>query len=60
MLGEHRMTLELDGRTLVWEAELTFRSDLDNFYYTYARRLFENGALVRQKIWNDTIPRDHQ
>ncbi|HXV63206.1 MAG TPA: CocE/NonD family hydrolase, partial [Vicinamibacteria bacterium] len=60
MLGEHRMTLELDGRTLVWEAELTFRSDLDNFYYTYTRRLFENGALMRQKVWNDTIPRDHQ
>jgi hypothetical protein len=58
--GSHRMVVELEGRTLVWEAELTFRSDLDNFYYTYTRRLFENDALVRQKIWNDTIPRDYQ
>ena len=60
LLGEHRMTLELDGRTLVWEAELSFTSDLENFYYDYTRRLLENGELVREKNWKDTIPRDHQ
>ena len=54
------MTLELDGRTLVWEAELSFTSDLENFYYDYTRRLLENGELVREKNWQDTIPRDHQ
>jgi hypothetical protein len=58
--GSHRMAVELEGRTLVWEAELTFGSDLDNFYYTYTRRLLENGAIVREKTWNDTIPRDYQ
>ena len=58
--GSHRMVVELEGRTLVWEAELTFRSDLDNFYYTYTRRLLENGAIVREKTWNDTILRDYQ
>ena len=25
-----------------------------------ARRLFENGRLVREKTWNDTIKRDFQ
>jgi hypothetical protein len=60
VVGSHRMVVELPGRTLVWEAELLFRSDLENFYYTYTRRLLSNGALVREKIWNDTIPRDYQ
>jgi hypothetical protein len=60
MRGSHRMVVELDGRTLVWEGELLFRSDLENFYYTYTRRLLENGALVREKTWTDTIPREFQ
>jgi uncharacterized protein len=60
MTGTHKMTVELKGRTLVWEADLSFRSDLENFYYSYTRRLLENGKLVREKQWTDTIPRDFQ
>jgi putative CocE/NonD family hydrolase len=61
MTGEHRTIVELDtGRVLVWEAELTFRSDRENFHYAYVRRLFENGVLLREKHWSDTIPRDFQ
>jgi len=50
----------LEQRTLIWEAELLSCSDLQNFYYTYTRRLLENGRLVREKAWQDTIPRDYQ
>jgi putative CocE/NonD family hydrolase len=60
MLGNHKITVELKDRTLTWEADLSFRSDQKNFYYQYTRRLFQNGELVREKSWNDTIPRDHQ
>ena len=61
LVGEHRMTVELDtGRTLVWEAELDFSSDLESFFYRYTRRLFENGELLRERTWKDVIPRDHQ
>jgi len=60
MEGEHRMEVELEHRTLIWEAELLFRSDLQSFYYTYTRRLLENGRLIREKAWQDTIPRDYQ
>jgi uncharacterized protein len=61
MRGDHRTVVELEGgRTLAWEAELLFRSDRESFYYTYTRRLIENGGLVRQKTWTDTIPRDFQ
>jgi hypothetical protein len=58
--GEHTLTLELAGRTLTWEGRLSFRSDLENFHYAYTRRLLKDGALVREKTWNDTIPRDFQ
>ena len=58
--GTHRMEVELPGRKLVWDAELTFRSDRDNFFYSYRRRLTENGKPVREKTWNQTIPRDYQ
>jgi len=58
--GKHRLEVELDGRLLIWESELLFRSDLENFYYTYTRRLLENGTPLREKTWQDTIPRDYQ
>jgi hypothetical protein len=60
MNGTHRMEVDLPGRKLVWEAELDFRSDRDYFHYSYFRRLTENGKPVREKTWQETIPRDHQ
>lgn len=58
--GTHRMEVTLSKRVLLWEAELSFKSDRDNFYYRYSRRLTENGELVREKQWAETIPRDYQ
>jgi putative CocE/NonD family hydrolase len=58
--GTHRMEVTLKDRVLVWEANLSFTSDRENFYYRYTRRLEENGELVREKTWTDTIPRDFQ
>ena len=60
MVGSHRMEAHLENRILVWEAELDFSSDADNFYYRYVRRLSENGELVREKKWQKTFPRDFQ
>jgi len=60
MQGSHRLEVELPGRTLLWEAELSFSSDVDSFHYSYRRRLSENGKLLREKTWTDTIPRDFQ
>lgn len=58
--GTHRIEVKLPQRTLMWDAELTFRSDREHFFYTYRRRLTENGTLVRERIWQETIPRDFQ
>ena len=60
MTGTHRMEAQLDGRTLLWEGELSFSSDRENFYYEYSRKISENGELVREKSWQETIPRDFQ
>jgi putative CocE/NonD family hydrolase len=58
--GTHRMEVTLEDRVLLWEAELTFTSDLENFYYRYTRRLTQDGQVVREKTWTDTMPRDFQ
>jgi putative CocE/NonD family hydrolase len=58
--GSHRMEVTLRDRVLLWEAELSFHSDRESFYYHYTRRLSENGVLIREKTWTDTIPRDFQ
>jgi uncharacterized protein len=58
--GTHRLEVDLPGRKLVWDAELVFQSDRENFHYSYRRRLTENGKPVREKSWNQTIARDYQ
>lgn len=60
VVSKHSFSIELPGRKLTFEATLTFHSDLQNFYYSYTRRLLQNGDLLREKTWNDTIPRDFQ
>ncbi|MEQ9561716.1 MAG: CocE/NonD family hydrolase [Woeseiaceae bacterium] len=60
MTGTHRLEVTLPGRVILWEAELVFRSDRDNFHYHYVRRVSENDELVREKTWDETIPRDFQ
>lgn len=58
--GQSRYTVKLDGRTVIVEGDLSLTSDLENFYYTYTRRALENGKLIRERTWKETIPRDHQ
>ena len=60
MEGTHEITVTLPDRLLKWEADLLFSSDTYNFHYRYTRRLFENGELLREKTWTETIPRDFQ
>lgn len=60
VVGQAKYIVELKDKTLTWEANLSFRSDLKNFYYTYSRRLLQDGKLIREKVWQDTIPRDYQ
>jgi len=58
--GKHSFRVVLEGRELLWEGDTLLRSDRENFYYRYVRRLSEDGALLREKTWEETIPRDFQ
>ena len=58
--GTHVMQVRLEDRVLTWEAELDFSSNADNFHYRYFRRLSRDGEVVREKHWDETIPRDYQ
>jgi len=58
--GNAETVYQLKDRVLIFRGHLTMRSDQKNFYYSYTRELLENGATIRQKNWQETIPRDHQ
>jgi predicted acyl esterase len=58
--GEYSTEIQLPGRTLRLESTVLFRSDREKFHYEGQRRLFEDGKLVREKSWNQSIPRDFQ
>ncbi len=60
VLGEYTTSVETRAWVLRWEGRLGFHSDRNHFYYTYIRRLLQDGRLLREKVWEETIPRDWQ
>lgn len=58
--GEAKSIFELKGRTLTWQGHLLITTDQGNFYYKYTRELLKDGKMIKQKTWQETIPRDHQ
>ncbi len=58
--GEYATEVKLADRTLRWECVVVFRSDRESFHYSSVRRLLKDGALVRERAWEQTIPRDFQ
>jgi hypothetical protein len=58
--GECEITMALKSQTLIWKGHLTLSSDAHNFYYKYTRQLLKDGQSLKQKTWEETIPRDHQ
>jgi len=60
ILGEADTTIALKDRVLVWRGSLQLTSDAKNFYYKYTRELLKDGQPLKQKTWEETVPRDHQ
>ncbi len=56
--SEYSTEVRLEDRLLKWTGLLEFSSDAENFHYRYTRRLEENGEVLREKHWNEVIPRD--
>jgi putative CocE/NonD family hydrolase len=59
-LGEGDLHVTLPGRTLQWRTRLSLRSDAETFRYRYRRTLAENGRVIRERTWEESIPRDFQ
>ena len=58
--GEAKSVFELQSRVLTWQGHLSVTTDQKNFYYKYTRELLKDRQMVKQKTWQETIPRDHQ
>jgi hypothetical protein len=51
------ISVELENRTLKWTGILDFTSDEKTFFYRYKRILEENGKVIKEKEWEEDIPR---
>jgi len=60
VLGEAETIIMLKDRVLTWRGHLSVTSDVKNFYYKYTRELMKDGATLKTKTWEETIPRDFQ
>lgn len=58
--GKASHRLELDGRTLGLFTTLDVVSDEKYFHVILKREIFENDKLVRQREWQETVPRRFQ
>jgi len=58
--GEAESIFVLKGLELRWRGHLSVTTDQKNFYYKYTRELLKDGQMLKQKTWEETIPRDHQ
>jgi hypothetical protein len=58
--ADYKTTLKLGARVLRFESQVEIVGDESSFNYACVKRLFENGALVREKRWEEAIPRDFQ
>lgn len=48
------------GHLLTWRGCLELSSDLHTFFYKYTRTLLRDGQVLRTRVWEEPIPRDHQ
>ncbi len=58
--GHYALIQELQGRTLRFEQDVSFRSDGAKFYLRFDRRVLVDGALYKEKQWDEEIDRDYQ
>ncbi len=58
--GESEYVQAVKDHVLTWRGRLDVTSDARTFFYKYTRTLLRDGAVIRTKIWEEPIPRDHQ
>ncbi len=58
--GTYALTQELEDRTLRFEQDVSFTSDEENFYLKFDRRVYVDGELFAENVWDEAIERDFQ
>jgi len=58
--GERGKRIEIEDRIVDLHTAIDVHSDETNFYVVFRRQIFENGKLLRQREWRETVPRDYQ
>jgi predicted acyl esterase len=56
-VGESERDIRIGNRTIRLKTLVTVQSDEKHFFVVFTRRLWENGTLIREKEWKETIPR---
>ena len=59
-IGDETHRIELPGRRLELATHIEVRSDEAEFHVIFTRRIRENGKLLREKTWQENIPRTYQ
>ena len=60
VVGRYKITQELDDRTLVFEQDVEFKSNVRDFNLRFHRWITVDGYKRYEKTWEETIPRDYQ
>ena len=58
--GRYFLIQEFGDRTLRFEQEVSFSSDIKNFYLRFDRKLLLDGEVQNQRVWDEVIERDFQ
>lgn len=58
--GEAEWIVEIDDRRLAWRSILDVESTQTDFIYRFRRELLQDGLMVRERSWQDRVPRDCQ
>ena len=58
--GTYALVEELEDRTIRFEQDVEFKSDLENFRMIFNRRVKVNGKIMHEKRWDKIFPRDFQ
>jgi hypothetical protein len=58
--GERGRWIETENRIVDLRSTVDIHSDETNFYVVFLRQIYENGKLIRQREWKETIKRDFQ
>lgn len=59
-VGRSFMKSKWQGHDVEWRGTTELKSDAEAFHYRHVRQLLRDGKVVREREWNERVPRDFQ